>query len=586
MFTRRDMLRLGLAGSAYALSPSKFGTNPYLFADGGGGLPPSPPTTPFLDPLPLPPPAQQVAPFATRADYQEFIDPAGLKTHYYQLVEEVRLVQLHSQLPPTGVWGYRDSNVANWPFVPGPTFHVNITDQPFNGNIVRHVNNLPAVANQRGFGLPRSTVHLHGGHHPAVSDGFPADNGVINGVDFSQITFESGGFFDYCYPMRSPGFRTTIDTTECPSTMWYHDHLLDFTGPNVYRGLAGFYLCFDSLDTGNENDTLPTALRLPSGNFDIPMVLQDKILDANGQLLFDTFQHDGFLGDKFLVNGAIQPFFNVQRRKYRFRLLNGSNARIYQMFLTDNNGKSYPMTQITTEGGLLSRPVPRPNGAMIGMAERIEVVIDFSQFPSSTTALYFENRLNQTSGRGPGGDFNNPDLLSSGTRLLKFNLLPGAVPDPSQVPNVLRAFAPISATEISKAVVRNFQFDRSDGGLVINGQFVDLTRPLASPSKSGAGEIWRLKNGGGGWWHPIHIHLEFGRVLKRNGTTPFGGGTGDHGQSIEQDGVAKKDTYLLGPGDEVDVFLRFRDYPGPYVFHCHNIEHEDMAMMARFDVAP
>ena len=254
--------------------------------------------------------------------------------------------------------------------------------------------------------------------------------------------------------------------------------------------------------------------------------------------------------------------------------------------LTDNNGKSYPMTQIATEGGLLSRPVPRPNGVLLSMAERIEVVIDFSQFPAGTTALYLENRLNQTSGRGPGGDFNNPDLLSSGTRILKFNLQPGTVSDSSQVPQALRPFAPISASEISKAVVRNFQFDRSDGGWVINGQFVDLTRPLASPSKTGVGEIWRLKNGGGGWWHPIHIHLEFGRVLKRNGSTPFGGGAGDHGQSLEQDGVAKKDTYLLGPGDQVDVFLRFRDFVGPYVFHCHNIEHEDMAMMARFDVAP
>jgi hypothetical protein len=319
--------------------PNKSGTNPYLFAD--SGLPPSPPTTPFLDPLPLPPAPQQVAPFTTRADYQPFIDPAGLKTHFYQLVEEVRLVQLHSQLPPTSIWGYKDSNVSNWPFVPGPTFHVNITEGPLAGNVVRHVNNLPPVANQRGFGLPRSTVHLHGGHHLAVSDGFPADIGLVNGVDFGNVTFENGGSFDYCYPMLSPGFRTTVDTSERPSTLWYHDHLLDFTGPNVYRGLAGFYLCFDNLDTGHETDA-PPALGLPSGNFDIPMVFQDKILDANAQLAFDTFQHDGFLGDKFLVNGAIQPFFNVQRRKYRFRFLNGSNARIYQLFLTDNNGKSYP----------------------------------------------------------------------------------------------------------------------------------------------------------------------------------------------------------------------------------------------------
>ena len=154
----------------------------------------------------------------------------------------------------------------------------------------------------------------------------------------------------------------------------------------MYRGLAAFFLCFDDLDTGNETDP-PPALGLPSGPFDIPLVVQDKQLDANGQLVFDSFEHDGFLGDKFLINGAIQPFFNVKRRKYRFRFLNGSNARIYQLFLTDESGQSYPMTQIATEGGLLSRPVQRPS-FMLAMAERIEVVIDFSQFPQKTTALY------------------------------------------------------------------------------------------------------------------------------------------------------------------------------------------------------
>jgi FtsP/CotA-like multicopper oxidase with cupredoxin domain len=583
MLTRRQLMKVGALGGATALLSSRTGTLPYLYAD--SNLPPSPPTTAFLDPLPAPPSPNEVAPFAvSRPEFQQFIDPAQIKTNFFQLVEEVRLVQLHSQLPPTSIWGYRDSTVPVWNFVPGPTFKVKITQDPLAGNIVRHVNNLPTVANHRGFGLPRSTVHLHGGHHPAVADGFPENIGVVNGTDFGNVTFESGGFLDYCYPMLAPGFSTgASDATECPSTLWYHDHLLDFTGPNVYRGLAGFYLCFDSLDSGNETDG-PPALGLPSGNFDIPMVFQDKRLDANAQLVFDTFEHDGFLGDKFLVNGAIQPYLNVKRRKYRFRFLNGSNARIYQLFLTDSSGKSYPMTQVATEGGLLSKPVQRPS-VMIAMAERIEVVIDFNQFPAQTTALYLENRLVQSSGRGPGGDFDNPDLTSHGTRLLKF-VLQEQVPDPSRIPPVLRPFSAISAIELSKAVVKNFEFNRSDGAWTINGQLVDLDSPLVAPSKEDTGEIWRLKNGGGGWWHPIHVHSEFGRVIRRNGRTPFGGGSGDHGQSLDRDGIARKDTFLLGPDDQVDVFFRFRDYAGPFVFHCHNIEHEDMAMMARFDVAP
>lgn len=579
MFTRRDLLRIGLLGSAYTLLPSRTGPVALLFAD--SNIPPSPPTTPFIDPLPLPPTTQPVAPFVTRPEFQEFI---GNNTHYFKIVEEVRSVQLHSQLPPTSIWGYRDINTATYNLVPGPTFKSRITENPTAANIVKFINNLPPVASQRGFGLPRTTVHLHGGHHPAISDGFPADIGFTDGQDFSHVTIESGDSFDYCYPLLTPGFRTgPQDLSERPSTLWYHDHLLDFTGPNVYRGLAAFFLCFDDLDTGQETDP-PPALGLPSGNFDIPLVVQDKRVKPNGQLLFDTFQHDGFLGDKFLMNGNIQPFFNVMRRKYRFRMLNGSNARIYQFFLTDKSGNSYPITQIATEGGLLSHPVTRPS-FMISMAERIEFVIDFSQFPQGTTELYLENRLNQTSGRGPGGDFDHPDLLRSGTRILKF-VLQESVADPSRVPPQLRPFAPISAAELSKAVIRNFEFERSDGGWAINEQFVDLMQPLDTPSRLGVGEIWKLKNGGGGWWHPIHIHLEFGRVVSRNGQRPFGGGPGDHGQSLELDGIAKKDTYLLGPDDEVDVFLRFRDFPGPFVFHCHNLEHEDMAMMARFDLVP
>ena len=221
MRSRGDILRFGLLGSAASLLGRWTSTVPSVFAD--NNLPPSPPTTPFLDPLPLPPAPQTVAPFTvTQPEYQEFINPA--KTHFYQLVEETRLVQLHSQLPqPTSIWGYRDSNVSTWPFVPGPTFKVQITEDPLRGNIVRHLNNLPLVANHRGFGLPITTVHLHGGHHLAIADGFSTDIGQP-GTEFSNVTFQNdglnGGFFDYCYPLLSPGFRAgAADTSERPSTL-------------------------------------------------------------------------------------------------------------------------------------------------------------------------------------------------------------------------------------------------------------------------------------------------------------------------------------------------------------------------------
>ena len=388
--------------------------------------------------------------------------------------------------------------------------------------------------------------------------------------------------------------------------MWYHDHIIDFTAQNVYRGLAGLFLMHDNpvleslevdpfrdalrvhtRDIGDETMAptlaLPHLLQLPSGQFDIPLVLQEKTFGLNGELIYDVFNTDGFMGEKYLVNGMVQPFLEVKRRKYRFRFLNGSNARIYQLFLTDKNGRSYPMTQIATEGGLLSRPVVRPS-FMIGMAERIEVVIDFSQFKHPEfSELYIENRMLQDDGRGPNGKFERPELAPRGSQILKF-ILGAVADDPSRVPPVLRPFPAISALELGKAPIRTFIFDRTNGLWAINGELAgDLSRAIAKPKLS-VGEIWRLVNKSGGWWHPIHIHHGLVRVLKRNGQLPFDGTGRDFGQSLERDGLTRKDTVVLGPNSEVDVYVLFEDYTGAFIFHCHNMEHEDHQMMARFDV--
>jgi FtsP/CotA-like multicopper oxidase with cupredoxin domain len=355
------------------------------------------------------------------------------------------------------------------------------------------------------------------------------------------------------------------DVTERPSTLWYHDHLIDFTAANVYRGLAGFTLMFDELDSGDETDPNAEALRLPSFRF-----------NADGSLWFDTFDHDGFLGDKFLVNGVVQPFLEVQRRKYRFRVLNGSNARIYQFFLANSLRQTFPMTQIATEGGLLSRPIPNVQSFLISPAERVEFVVDFASpmFDGQQT-LYLENRLEQDDGRKPDG------LTSRGVQLMRFNIVGDTVEDPSRVgkeengATYLRHFERVPQADLDGAVRRTFEFERSGGAWVINGRLAgDLDRAMVQAAL-GVPQIWRLVNKSGGWWHPIHIHSEFSRVLRRNGRTP---------PLAEQDGVGKKDTILLKDNETAEVFLQFRDYTGPFVFHCHNLEHEDMAMMARFDV--
>jgi FtsP/CotA-like multicopper oxidase with cupredoxin domain len=654
VLSRRYLLKLGVAGGGWViLRPGETVTQ----AD-GISLPASPYTTPFIDELPLPGIAIEVEPFFDiPAEYLRFWVNVNT-TRFFKICAEERAVKLHSELPPTVIWGYRDLSPAAEPTVGagsllplpdqilGPTivqlfgqFRAPVTyacpagsdPAPIGGGyVIRHENHLPK--DHTGFGVPRTTIHLHGGHHLARADGFPDNletrpdipdgwpcfiaseppgfkppanetactdphpHPPVNEVSPDGRVITERQVLDYFYPQLDPGALDLIrcqsttppDSTERPSTQWYHDHLLDFTGPNAYRGQAGFVLCFDEVDSNDENDPNPVALRLPSAPYDVPFALQDKRIaiapdGKTSSLVFSSFDHDGFLGDKFCVNGKVQPYLEVKRRKYRFRFLNGSNARIYRLFINDGFpfGKTYPMDLIATEGGLLSRPLRGTISLLIAMAERLEVVFDFSTFPTGTE-LFLENRLPQSNGRKP-----DDGLLSqgSGSQLVKF-IVTGDPPQPdnSRVPDVLRPFEPISAGEIAHAYRRRFRFERTDGAWAINERFAgDLERPIASPVR-GQPEIWTLENSSGGWWHPIHIHSEFFRVLKRNGQIPTI--TARNPVVAERDGLAKRDTILLKGGDTVDVFLKFRDHLGPFVFHCHNMEHEDMAMMARFDVIP
>jgi FtsP/CotA-like multicopper oxidase with cupredoxin domain len=576
-------LKYGSAAGAAALVSTK-GRLPRAFAS----APQSPALTPFVDELPRP-----VTPISTLTQFPDlsdaakaFVDPNGRNAggaRFYSIIAEERKVKFHRDLPPTDIWSYRDQNgPAVSPFALGPTFQERISATRTSGVIVRVTNGLSA--NQPGFGSPHLSTHLHGGHQPFFADGFPAD---ITSPSFTPV-IEPGKFYDYAYPLLDPGFISDVaDSTDRPATQWYHDHVIDFTGPNVYRGLVGLFQIFDPVlngqaggpDVGDENNK--TGLQLPSGEFDIPLVVQDKVFAPDGSLVFDQFNHDGFLGDTFLVNGKIQPFASVSRRRYRFRFLNGSGARIYSLFLTNAKGTPQPMSVIATEGGMLSHAQQPVTSFMMAPAERYEVIVDFSKLDGNE--FYVENRLAQDEGRGPRGTFEEPEILPSGTRILKFVVAHGTVPDPSfdvQPGDALRPFAAISPAELAAVkTFRSFVFERSHGAWVINGQLAgNLSSPMAAPVIN-TPEIWRLKNSSGGWWHPIHIHSEFQHVLSRNGVSPSP-------VVFERDGIARKDTTILGPGSEVEVYLKFRDYAGPFVFHCHNIAHEDMAMMARFDIRP
>src|SRR5437899_7868048 len=415
--SRRELIKLGLLTSSGLLVAKRGLSARAARADGAAS---SPPTSPFFFPLPIPPiaeprpsltpspraepnPAAGEARQATHQRWDEF-----LPREFYEIHEREAPHSFHPELPVNTIWGYDG-------IFPGPTYQGRY-GQPV---LVRMHNDLPA--DHVGFGIPQTSTHLHNGHTPSESDGFPAD------------FFDSGFFYDQHYPNVCAGFEASPpagDVRETMNTLWYHDHRFDFTAQNVYKGLAGFYLLFDEVDSGDETDPNPLALRLPSGEFDVPLMFADKVFDSDGQVFFDFFNLDGILDVKFIENGAIQPFFKVARRKYRFRLLNTGPSRFYEFFLS--NGQ--PFVQISNDGSLLPQPLPRTS-VRLGVAERADVDVDFSHLRIGDR-IFLENRLEQTSGRGPTGKI-LPQ--SSATQLLRFDVDRNpSEPDPSRVPPTLR----------------------------------------------------------------------------------------------------------------------------------------------------
>jgi FtsP/CotA-like multicopper oxidase with cupredoxin domain len=567
---RRQTLKLGAAAAAVGVLGGEMAPGSALAKD----PPPGPATTPFVVELPVYTAKAEVAALTPDPDPVQGYGECGRAPHqgwhehlpqkFYALNVKEGLHTFHPQLPTQKIWGYDG-------IFPGPTF-VARYGEPI---VVRIYNELPA--NVVGFGSPEISTHLHNLHSPSESDGFAGD--YFSPTKFGPTLTGPGSYKDHhyvnCYAGYDANPATAGDSREALGTLWYHDHRMDFTAPNVYRGLTGFYLLFDPLDSGNENDPNPAALRLPScvGKYDVPLVFHDKQFDSGGYLFFDQFETDGILGNKFCVNGKIQPYFKVARRKYRFRLLDGGPSRFYEFYLTAN-GVNQVFKYIANDGNLLPAPLDMRKVAL-GPAERGDIVIDFSQYPLGSQ-LFIVNRLIQTNGRGPeGATVNvraaNGDLVNAGTQILRFDVdREPDTPDNSQVPAALRPLPPFNLSEAVRT--RVFEFNRENSIWTVNAQIFDVETPRASP-KRGTAEIWTLK-GKGGWSHPVHIHFEEGRILSRNGVAPPPHERG------------RKDVYVLTPGEEVKVFLRFRDFNGKYMMHCHNLIHEDHAMMIRWDVVP
>jgi spore coat protein A, manganese oxidase len=354
-----------------------------------------------------------------------------------------------------------------------------------------------------------TNIHLHGGHTRAAHDGHPMD------------LIAPGATREYEY-----------DNTQQGASLWYHDHSHHTEAEHVYRGLAGFYLV---------DDPAENHLGLPSGEYDVPIMLRDAQFDAKGGLVMI----DPFAPSTLLANGKPQPYFQVAARKYRFRLL---NAALEYTFALTLDGVT--MTQVGSDGGLLSGPLTREK-VTLTPGERVDIVVDFSRVPVGSQVVLSDDK---------------------GAAVLRFDVARTAR-DSSDLPPVLRPMPDTRSATTEREVVLSSQISETSATGLINGKPFDPER-VDFRVRRGSTEIWRIVNGDGdfGFLHNLHTHLVHFRALDRDGAPPTA------------DDAGLKDTIAIPPGKSVRVRMTFPNRLGRYMFHCHFLAHSAIGMMAQMEV--
>lgn len=607
-------------------------------------------------------------------------------------------IRLHPNLPiqnPLNLWTFGDGTLP--PKLLRARYGLPI--------LLRNYNVLPIDVTANGFGVigfgeHTITTHEHNGHQPGESDGF------------AGAYFFPGEFYDYRWPMQLAGYdsintdrsdpraatpcapgevlpisdpatgapvnvtcdpvtltaRIAGDWHETMSTHWFHDHMIDRTSENVYKGNAAMMNYYSAIDRGEEGFRCNYAdpannvnLCFPSGtakhwgnrDYDVQLLVADKAWNpTNGQLAMadQALHEDGFLADRMTVNWLYKPYFDVRARKYRFRILNGSVARFFKIAIvrefndatsgdfpglpgTNRSYSRVPFHMIGNDGNIMEHAVKFPNAQsndlpMQCIAERYDIIVDFSQFPAGTK-LYMVNTVEHRTGRGPDaviplGQILNGTYVATPTlagctdhcwnndptigKFLEFRVQPYSGTDLSMNPadyevgkKTMIPLVKITDAELAAAKHRTMHFGRGggqaddlrptpwtvevDGTGALNA---NLNRVYAAPETMGGGwEIWHLTSGGG-WGHPIHIHFEESQYLQRSD------GPGTERQPPLWEQGARKDMYRvsnLGEGPlglpdsslNIDVAIRFREFAGTFVEHCHNTTHEDKAMLIRWD---
>ena len=483
----------------------------------------------FVDPLPIPPVAKPDR-------YQPSpLDPAQ-KIPYFRQVMQALEMNVHRDLKPTRMWGFASG-------FPGPTFDV----RSGQGILVEWVNQLPAKHflpidhNLAGAGADqpevRTVVHLHGGKVPPQSDGYPED---------------------WIVPGKSALFH--YPNKQDAAMLWYHDHAMGINRLNIYAGLMGVYLLRDDVED---------ALHLPNGKYEIPLVISDRFFTPEGQLYYPVSDKpDGpwvpeVFGDAMLVNGKMFPYLDVAARKYRFRVLNASNARFYH--LSFGNGATF--SQIGTDQGLLPAPVSL-KALMIAPGERVDLVVDFS------------------SHRGEEMILKNDAFV-----MMQFRVSGDKVNDVSLLPATLRPLQKIPESQAVKT--RLLSLDQYVNRvaepilMLLNGTY--WHQPITENPVLDTTELWTLINPTDDS-HPIHLHLVRFQILDRR---RFETSAYMSKRDLKFTGEAElpdaseagwKDTVRAQPGMVTRIIIHFEGYAGRYVWHCHILEHEDNEMMRPYQV--
>ncbi len=487
--------------------------------------------TPFVDALPIPATAKSTG-------MRPSTEKPASKIPYYRIAMRAFETSVHRDMKPTRMWGFGGT-------FPGPTFDL----QSGHGVLVEWANELP----QQHF-LPidrslhgaeadkpevRAVSHLHGAKTRPESDGYPED-WIVPGK--SAV---------YHYPNQQDA-----------AMLWYHDHAMGINRLNIFAGLAGAYLLRDKEEE---------ALHLPSGKYEIPLVICDRMFDKDGQLYYPVSDKaespwiPEFFGNANLVNGKLFPFLEVEPRKYRFRVLNASNGRFFRLSLS--NKQTYH--QIGTDQGLLAAPVPVQK-IIVAPGERLDLIIDFKEAAGSKISL-------------------NDGFVG----LLQFRVASSGTKDDSVLPAALRTIEKLHESAAVKT--RVLSLDEVDDKvqnpvkMMLNG--TNWHDPVTENPALNSTEIWSFINPTDDS-HPIHLHLVKFLILDRQKFETFAYLTKQKLRftgPVEPPDPAEagwKDTVRADPGMVTRIITRFEGYAGRYVWHCHILEHEDNEMMRPYDVLP